>query len=28
MKYKKVFLIGNPIAGGGALKKLKKQNRF
>lgn len=24
MKYDKIFLIGNPIAGGGALKKLKK----
>lgn len=23
MKYKKIFLIGNPIAGGGALKKIK-----
>jgi len=24
MRYEKIFLIGNPIAGGGALKKLKK----
>ncbi|MCS7215041.1 MAG: diacylglycerol kinase family lipid kinase [Thermodesulfovibrio sp.] len=24
MKYEKIFLIGNPIAGGGALKKIKK----
>ncbi|MCS7163915.1 MAG: diacylglycerol kinase family lipid kinase [Thermodesulfovibrio sp.] len=24
MKYQKVFLIGNPVAGGGALKKIKK----
>lgn len=28
MKYKKVFLIGNPIAGGGALKKIKKAEQI
>lgn len=28
MRYKKVFLIGNPIAGGGALKKIKKVESF
>lgn len=28
MKYKKVFLIGNPIAGGGALKKIKKAEKI
>lgn len=28
MKYKKIFLIGNPIAGGGALKKIKKAEKI
>lgn len=27
MKYKKIFLIGNPVAGGGALKKIKKAEK-